>query len=350
MFRPVYAARPLGRTHQNRRVFAHVLGTAVGLVLAGCSSPVPNITATVPRSVQPVPPAEPAQPEAASDSAQPPAARAAEAFQAQRLFAPEGDNAFELYLEALALEPDNVLVRNALTDLFPYAVMHVEQRLHAKDADDAARVLGLMKRVDPAAPALPRLADTLEATRAANEAEPAREAQAAAAVVADNTSALRIEPTARAPAVAAPVRVAPDADAFARAGQSPVSAAPTAAPLPTPVDATPSRSLASVAPASTRSVPALLSSAAGSDLAVASQTPARYPPQAERRRLEGHVELQFTVGTDGRVSNVQVVHSQPEGVFDREAIRAMQRWRFAPPTQAVQARRVFDFKLVGTSG
>ncbi|MCG6118386.1 MAG: energy transducer TonB [Aquimonas sp.] len=71
----------------------------------------------------------------------------------------------------------------------------------------------------------------------------------------------------------------------------------------------------------------------------------RYPPMAERRRIEGEVELEFTINADGSVSEVRVLRSQPEGIFDREASGAMERWRFAPPAQAMRARRVLEFKL-----
>ncbi|HVF35184.1 MAG TPA: energy transducer TonB, partial [Candidatus Saccharimonadia bacterium] len=77
-----------------------------------------------------------------------------------------------------------------------------------------------------------------------------------------------------------------------------------------------------------------------------------YPPDAVRKRQEGWVELEFTVGADGRVSNVSVARAQPTRVFDREAIRAMQQWTFRPAIdggQPVQSRRRqrMEFKLGG---
>jgi protein TonB len=71
----------------------------------------------------------------------------------------------------------------------------------------------------------------------------------------------------------------------------------------------------------------------------------RYPPQAQRRGIEGRVELEFTIGVDGNVSEVVIVRSEPEGIFDREALGAMQRWRFAPPAAPMRAKRVLEFKL-----
>jgi protein TonB len=73
----------------------------------------------------------------------------------------------------------------------------------------------------------------------------------------------------------------------------------------------------------------------------------RYPPMAFRRKVEGYVEVQFTVLADGSVSDVSVVRSEPRAMFDREAISAMQKWKFqaVPGAEPVTGRRVFDFKM-----
>ena len=56
----------------------------------------------------------------------------------------------------------------------------------------------------------------------------------------------------------------------------------------------------------------------------------RYPVKAAENRIEGLVQLKFNVEADGSTSNIVVVHAQPEGVFEQEAIKALQRWRYAP--------------------
>lgn len=45
---------------------------------------------------------------------------------------------------------------------------------------------------------------------------------------------------------------------------------------------------------------------------------------------EGLVELEFTVTENGRVKNIEVIHSQPEGVFDAAAAEALSLWIFSP--------------------
>lgn len=57
----------------------------------------------------------------------------------------------------------------------------------------------------------------------------------------------------------------------------------------------------------------------------------QYPRIAAEQQLEGRVVMELTIAADGRVEDVSVVESQPEGVFDEAAMAAMEQWRFAPP-------------------
>ncbi len=54
-----------------------------------------------------------------------------------------------------------------------------------------------------------------------------------------------------------------------------------------------------------------------------------YPSRAESRGIEGEVTLSFDLALDGTPENV-VVETSDDAVFDREAIRALERWRYAP--------------------
>ncbi len=55
-----------------------------------------------------------------------------------------------------------------------------------------------------------------------------------------------------------------------------------------------------------------------------------YPAEAERRKIEGWVELEFTVKPDGSVGETLVRNAQPADVFDQAAINAVEKWRFKP--------------------
>ncbi len=65
------------------------------------------------------------------------------------------------------------------------------------------------------------------------------------------------------------------------------------------------------------------------NMVVKSVTP-EYPTRAQRKRQEGYVDLHFTSSTAGDVKDVMVAASQPEGVFDDAAVRALKRWKFKP--------------------
>jgi TonB family protein len=60
------------------------------------------------------------------------------------------------------------------------------------------------------------------------------------------------------------------------------------------------------------------------------EVPADYPSDAERRGVEGWVDVEFIIATNGIPQNLVVRESQPEGVFDKSALDALGRWRFEP--------------------
>jgi len=57
---------------------------------------------------------------------------------------------------------------------------------------------------------------------------------------------------------------------------------------------------------------------------------ATYPHRALSRGIEGYVDVAFDVTETGATTNVRVISSQPENVFDRAAVRAVQSWKFSP--------------------
>ena len=260
--------------------------------------------------------------------------RADQAMKENQLFVPAGESAFEMYLRVNELEPEQITARNALTDLFPYAVLYVEQRTAAGDLPESERMLDLMQRANEKAPALARLQRgvselrnrvTAEAQRAATaEAQRLAAAQAAAEAAAAAAAAPPPAPVATPEPAPAPVASVPEPEPTTPAAPvttTPPPVAPAPAPPPPPV------APATVTPS------------------VVSAVQPRYPPNALRRRVEGSVELGFTIMPDGSVANVRVLSSRPGNTFDREAINAMERWRFTPPGRQVESRRVFDFKL-----
>lgn len=76
--------------------------------------------------------------------------------------------------------------------------------------------------------------------------------------------------------------------------------------------------------------------------------PPAYPPRAMSAGVEGNVELEYSIGADGTVRDIQVLHAQPEGVFDGAARAALGQWRFEQPASAQakpRYRQNFAFTL-----
>ena len=73
-----------------------------------------------------------------------------------------------------------------------------------------------------------------------------------------------------------------------------------------------------------------------------------YPRGAERRGIEGYAVVEYTVAEDGSITDATVVEAEPEGVFDRAVIRAIEGWSYAPAAAATAGmQQRFDFNLGG---
>lgn len=78
----------------------------------------------------------------------------------------------------------------------------------------------------------------------------------------------------------------------------------------------------------------------------------QYPPQAQRRKLEGWVQVRFTISTAGSVKDAVVVKSSHE-MFERNALQAVNKWKYQPqmragkPAEAPDQKVVVRFKMKG---
>lgn len=248
--------------------------------------------------------------------------RAAEALAVNRLFAPAGNNAVEDYLALRERLPEDLAVATALLDLAPYVVIGAEQAQMAGQFDEAQRLIDLLLRMDAEAPAAPRLREGLLSARQAAEAQIENDRLAAEAA-----ASARREAAAR--AVAARAAAAP-----ARPIEA-VAAAPVASPEPPPVAAPLAALPPAPAPITARPAPAARP--------LVAQTAPRFPEQALRRRLEGSVQLQLQVAADGTVLIAEVV-SSTHAMFEREAVLAARRWRFAPAPATSTERVAVAFR------
>ena len=71
-----------------------------------------------------------------------------------------------------------------------------------------------------------------------------------------------------------------------------------------------------------------------------------FPRDAIKKGIEkGVVIAHAYVGPDGSVKEVRIVSANPSRVFDREVIRALSQWRFAPEPVGFIAEFELEFKL-----
>lgn len=79
----------------------------------------------------------------------------------------------------------------------------------------------------------------------------------------------------------------------------------------------------------------------------------RFPTKAARDGIEGWVQLKFDINELGNVENVSVINAQPKRIFDREAKKALRKWRYNPKVVDGKAIKQIgltvqlDFKLGG---
>ncbi len=93
---------------------------------------------------------------------------------------------------------------------------------------------------------------------------------------------------------------------------------------------------------------------AASDLTLLKSVQPVYPRKAELSKIEGWVELDFTVAESGAVKDVAVHAANPTGVFENAATSALSQWHYKPilrdaTPHAQRARIRIRFVLPGES-
>ncbi|MGF1683142.1 energy transducer TonB [Photobacterium makurazakiensis] len=68
----------------------------------------------------------------------------------------------------------------------------------------------------------------------------------------------------------------------------------------------------------------------------------RYPSRAMKQGAEGYVVMSFTIDTQGRPTDINVIEAQPRRLFEREAMRALKKWKYQP--------KVVDGKAIAQLG
>ena len=273
--------------------------------------------------------------------ADPVLARARAAFATGRDEAPPGRNALDLYAAVLLARPDDAEARSGLEATTARLVAKAEDAARIGNRHEARRLASRVLEASPGHPAARAVLASLQppVNRAPQEPLPAAGKRSNPGPVASTSV------TTAAPAPAPTPRVRPDplrprivskptatttAGATQRRGTrsygAPVS---SGHPIAGYVTRRPE-----VAVAVSPSVPVGATfdgeRIVWRDLEALVLTDPVYPPHALRQRIEGWVEVEFTVSEQGATRDVDVVGAEPPGVFEAAATEAVAAWRFRP--------------------
>lgn len=284
---------------------------------------------------------------------------ARDAIAAQRLLAPAGNNALELYLAVLKREPGNRVAQDALREIFPFAAHAAEQTIDSGDDAEAQRQIELLTRADPHNYTLTLLQAKLQAQRttvaqqAAEQAQQANRREQSPATTSKTPAAVATPVTPTVAVAPAPVPAAtPPPVAPGKPGNAMTPGERAIAQLnveSTTVEAAPKSAMRARAP--TPAPAAIVADANGASAPVLThRVEPAYPPDAKRTRRQGWVDVTFTVEPDGSVIGATVADADPKYVFDRAALGAVSRWQFTPGTQdgkpvAQQMHQRIEFRL-----
>jgi protein TonB len=293
-------------------------------------------------------------------------ARAAHA--AGRYEAPPGRNALDLYAAVLLARPDNAEARAGLATT---SALLIERANAAATSGDAVEARRLVERVLAVSAGHPEARALLARLEAPPTPEPPQPAGTPAVAPATNPVPASAPSKFAAPGAAAPRAAALPGPANPTAPATPAQVVPTqrraraipdpltpriVAPPPAPKPAAQSgrsrsfgapiasgHAVAGLATSDTTSAPAqtpiappaLADTGDGAaivarDLEALAKPEALYPPQAFRDRVEGWVEVEFTVNERGTTGDIVVVAGEPQGVFDAAATEAVAAWRYLP--------------------
>ncbi|MGE0115632.1 MAG: TonB family protein [Steroidobacteraceae bacterium] len=217
-------------------------------------------------------------------------AAAQQDMDAGRLITPAGNNARESILEARKLDPTDPSIAQIQRTLSNRLVEAARRAAEQNQMDQAQTFLAAARAFGSAGAdwaAVERsLTEARSKSSANSEAQLAAAQKAAAAAQAERDAAL----------------------AAAAAAQKKAAAAQKAA-----AEATDETTLPPVALKRIKTVSPV------------------FPETAQKRGLNGWVEVSFTVTPSGAVEKVRVTSSEPKEVFDWAAIQAVEQWRFEPP-------------------
>ena len=208
--------------------------------------------------------------------------RAAEALERGALLEPVEDNALFYIESARALAPANAEVLAAQQQFLSRLASEARKSLAAGSMDQAQHWIQAASDAGATPEELTPLQQEFEQTQSAAQAEAARKAAAQAAAQAAQAQAAAAEAAAQ--------EAAKQAAAKARAAEV----------------------------------------VAATSLELTHYVAPSFPREAQERAVSGWVDMQFTVTTEGAVTDIGVTGAEPVGLFEQSAAEALRKWRYRP--------------------
>ena len=246
-------------------------------------------------------------------------AKANARLESGQLTAPSNDNARYYYELALSNDPQNAAARQGLVAVASKLVLQARAQIDNGDFPAADILLADARRLDPSSG---ELADATAAlTTARNRIEQER-------IAAEQRAVEQAAAEKAAAEVAAAEKVAAERAAAERAEAERQAAAEQAAALNTNAAGGDTDAAVNEPPVAT--APIYESPVPVSQLNRIRYVAPKYPRSAQRRNLQGYVDVIFTVAIDGTVKDVEARNSEPGETFVRSATSAVADWEFEP--------------------
>jgi protein TonB len=260
-------------------------------------------------------------------------ARAAAALAANKLTEPPGDNALELYSGLQARNPADADARAGLTEVHERLLARAENALLEERLDEAAAAIETARNSGVESGRVAFLSARLAKSREQIKAVQEKVQQRARARTEPKAEEIPVTllPTLAAQPEADEHSLEPPRDADADA-DSPAQLQKNAELLKSAIGF----SSAEVSSAQhdldadlakqnfmTNLVPA-------GQLTLLKTVQPAYPIKAQNKKMEGWVDLEFTVSETGKVQDVTVRATSVPGVFEDAAVKAVNQWRYRP--------------------
>jgi protein TonB len=259
-------------------------------------------------------------------------ARAAAALAANKLTEPPGDNALELYSGLQARYPADADARAGLTEVHERLLARAENALLEERLDEAAAAIETARNSGVESGRVAFLSARLAKSREQIKAVQERVLQQSRARTAPKAEEIPVAPL---PTLAAQSNAAQPNAAQSNTDQHALEPA-----RDTDADADSSDQLqknAAEVSSAQQDLDADLAKQnfmrnlvpAGQLTLLKTVQPA-YPIKAQNSKVEGWVDLEFTVSETGKVQDVTVRATSVPGVFEDAAVKAVNQWRYRP--------------------